>query len=158
MIMDELLEFADDVDVSAAAGTALVGDVIDLGVARDIGNGEPVYLVIKTGATEIITGGVAGTIKFQLASDAQAAIATDGSATVHFDTGTFVTDDEAANDDAMNAGGSIAFVALPLEGNAYERYLGILVITATTTTTEGTINAFLTKDPSAWQSYADASN
>lgn len=89
MILDETLEFADAVSVAAAAGTALIGDVIDLETARDMGNGQPVYLVIQCD-TSIITGGSAGTIKFQLASDAAAAIATDGSATVHFDTGTFV--------------------------------------------------------------------
>jgi len=82
MIMDELLEFCDATSVAAAAGTALVGDVIDLGATpQDLGDGEPMYLVI-TVDTSIITGGAAGTIKFQLASDAQAAIATNGTATV----------------------------------------------------------------------------
>jgi subtilisin family serine protease len=155
MILDNLLEFADATSVAATAGTALIGDVIDLQEARDIGNGEPIYLVIQC-ATSIITGGTAGTIKFQLASDAQAAIATDGSATVHFDTGTFVTDGDDAN--ALDAGASIAVVALPMEGRAYERYLGILCVTATTTTTAGAINAFLTKDVAKWQAYADGQN
>ena len=155
MILDSLLEFADATSVAAAAGTALIGDVIDLQEARDIGNGEPIYLVIQC-ATSIITGGAAGTVKFQLASDAQAAIATNGSATVHFDTGTFVTDDDALN--ALDAGATIAAVALPMEGNAYERYLGILCVTATTTTTAGAINAFLTKDVSKWTAYPDGQN
>ena len=154
MIMDERLEFAGAVSVAASAGTALIGDVIDLGAThRAIGSGEPIYLVITTD-TEIITGGSAGTVKFQLVSDAQAAIATDGSATVHFDTGTFVTDDSAANDAQLNAGGVIANVALPTEGHTYERYLGILCVTATTATTAGKINAFLTPDPHAWRTYA----
>jgi hypothetical protein len=153
MILDERTEFADAASVAAAAGTALIGDVIDLGaVQQDPGNGEPVWLVI-TVDTEIITGGSAGTINFKLASDAQAAIATDGSATVHFQTRDFVTDDAAANDAQMNAGGVIACVALPLEGAVYERYLGILATIATTTVTAGKINAFLTKDPSAWKAY-----
>lgn len=147
MIMDERLEFADAVSVAAAAGTALIGDVIDLGsVARDMGSGEPLHLVITTD-TEIITGGAAGTVKFQLVSDAQAAIATDGTATVHIDTGTFVTDDSAANATQMNAGEIIFSGPLPMQGNVYERYLGILCVTATTTTTAGKINAFLTLDP-----------
>lgn len=147
MIMDERLEFADAVSVAATAGTALIGDVIDLGAThRDIGNGRQVFLII-TVDTEIITGGSAGTIKFQLASDAQAAIATDGSATVHWDSGTFVTDDSAANSDKLNAGSILAVVALPMEGSTYERYLGILAIIATTTVTAGKINAFLTLDP-----------
>ena len=158
MIMDERNEFADAASVAAAAGTALIGDVIDLGsVHRDIGNGQPVYLVITT-ATEIITGGVAGTVKFQLVSDAQAAIAVDGTATVHIDTGTFVTDDAAANAPQLNAGGVICCIALPLEGPVYEQFLGILCVTATTTTTAGAINAFLTLDPTGWDAYAEGAN
>ena len=157
MICDVLNTFADGVSVAAAAGTALIGDVIDLGANHaDVGlatNGK-LYLVLTT-STEIITGGAAGTVKFQLASDAQAAIATDGSASIHFDTGTFVTDDSAANDSALNAGGRIACFALPLEGRVYERYLGILAVTATTTTTAGAINAFLTNTPPAWAAYPD---
>ena len=155
MILDNLLEFADATSVAASAGTALIGDVINLQEARDIGNGEPIYLVIQCD-TSIITGGSAGTIKFQLASDAQAAIATDGSATVHFDTGTFVTDGDDAN--ALDAGATIAAVALPMEGNAYEQYLGILCTIGTTTVTAGAINAFLTKDVSKWKAYPDGQN
>lgn len=159
MIMDELLEFADAVSVAAAAGTALIGDVIDLGATpQDYGNGEPMYLVITTD-TEIITGGVAGTIKFQLVSDAAEAIATDGSATVHLDTGTFVTGAAGANDDQLNAGGVIFVGALPTgAGRDYERYLGVLATIGTTTVTAGAINAFLTKDPRRWKAYADGQN
>lgn len=156
MILDETLEFADAVSVAAAAGTALIGDVIDLGAAhRDIGVGDPLYLVITTD-TEIITGGAAGTIQFKLSSDAQAAIATDGSATDHYVTRAFVTDDAAANDSQLNAGGVIAVVALPQEGAVYERYLGILAVIATTTVTAGKINAFLTRDVSKWSAYPNA--
>lgn len=160
MIMDEFNEFADAVSVvgTAAPTTALVGDVIDLGtVPRDIGNGQPVYLVITTG-TEIITGGTAGSINFALASDAQAAIADDGSATIHWQSAEFVTDDDAVNSPQLNAGGVIACVALPLEGAVYERYLGILVTRTTTATTAGTINAFLTLDPTGWRAYPEAAN
>lgn len=157
MIMDERSEFADDASVAAAAGTALIGDVIDLqGIGFNIGISAEAFLVIRTGGTEIITGGSAGTIKFILASDAQAAIATDGSATVHIDTGTFVTDDAAANSDALNAGGNIFQGMLPL--GTYERFLGILCTIATTTVTAGTINAFLVLGLNAWRAYADAQN
>lgn len=144
MIIDDRLEFADAASVAAAAGTALIGDVIDLSsVARDIGQGRSVWFVI-TCDTSIVTGGAAGTIKFQLASDAQAAIATDGSATIHLDSGTFVTDDTGQDIDA----GEVVFAApLPIEGKVYERYLGVLATIATTTVTAGKINAFLTLDP-----------
>lgn len=159
MILDEYNEFADAVSVAAAAGTALIGDVIDLGNStpkRDPGNGEPIYLVISVD-TEIITGGTAGTIEFILASDAQAAIATDGSATVHYRSRAFVTDDAAANDPDLNAGAFPVIVALPWEGIDYERYLGILVVTGTTTTTAGAISAYLTHDPRGYKAYARAS-
>ena len=155
--MDERTEFADATSVAAAAGTALIGDVIDTEVVRDMGMGQPVYLVITTD-TEIITGGAAGTLTFKLASDAQAAIATNGSASEHFTTKAFVTDGTDANDAELKAGGVIAMVALPAEGVPYERYLGILAVTATTTTTAGAINAFLTLDPHGWTAYADATN
>ncbi len=155
MILDERNEFAATTSVAAAAGTALIGDVIDLGAGViDIGNGQPIYLVIQT-ETEIITGGSAGELTFKLASDAQAAIAVDGTASVHLTSAVFVTDDAAVNSAALNAGGTIMCVALPRD--TYERYLGILAVTATTTTTAGKINAFLTLDPSKWIAY-DAPN
>lgn len=160
MIMDERLEFADANSVAAAAGTALIGDVIDLGsIARDIGSGQQVFLVITTD-TEIITAAALGTVKFQLVSDAQAAIATDGTATVHIDTGTFVTGVASANDNQLNAGGLIFYGPIPGEGHVYERFLGILCVTATTTTTAGKINAFLTLDPprNLSRTYAQGAN
>lgn len=147
MIMDERNEFADAASVAAAAGTALIGDVIPLGsVHRDIGAGQPIYFVI-TVDTEIITGGTAGEVRFQLVSDAQAAIAVDGTATVHLDTGDFVTDDAAVNSAQLNAGSVLFSAPLPTEGKVYEAFLGVLCVTATTTTTAGKINAFLTLDP-----------
>jgi hypothetical protein len=155
MILDERCEFADAVSVAAVASTALIGDVYNLQDVRDIGAGYPLYFMITT-ATEIITAGTAGTIRFQLVSDAQAAIATDGSATVHYDTGTLVTDDAAANDARLNAAGVICQVALPAEGAVYEQYLGVLCIIAGQTVTAGAINAFLTPDQHAWKAYADA--
>ena len=158
MILDERNEFADAVSVAAAAGTALIGDVIDLGsISRDIGAAEHLYLVISVD-TEIITGGTAGTIKFQLASDAQAAIATDGTATIHWDSGTFVTDDAAVNDSLLNAGSILAQIALPMSGREYERYLGILCTVGTTTVTAGAISAFLTPDKHVQRYYAEGAN
>jgi hypothetical protein len=154
MILDEQLEFADAVSVANAADRILVGDVIDLGVgSRDPGNGEPMYLVITT-AVEIITAGVAGTIAFELVSDATSTVDPDTS-TVHFRTAEFVTDDTALIDDELRAGGVIAVVALPMEGVPYERWLGIVADIGTTEVTAGSINAFLTHDVARWKAYAD---
>jgi hypothetical protein len=160
MIMDSRLEFCDAVSVAATAGTALVGSQIDTSVVNDVGQGQPVYLVVNVD-TEIITGGVAGTIQFVLASDATAAISTTTSS-LHAFSEEFVTDDTGANDAELKAGAYPWVIPLPLEGQQYEQFLGILVITGTTTTTAGAINAFLTLDPpragKGVDSYADATN
>lgn len=156
MIMDERTEFADAASVAGTAGTALIGDQIPLSAVRDLGNGQPIYLCI-TCATGIITGGAAGTIEFLLASDATASIATDGSATVHYRTGTFVTDGDDAND--IDAGSVIACVPLPLEGlREYEGFLGILATIATTTVTAGAINAWLSLTPIGNKFYPEGAN
>lgn len=153
MRIDSLNEFCDNVSIAAGASTAIAGDVIPLSsIGLDLGSAD-IWLVITTGDTEIITGGSAGTIYFQLASDSTASIATNGSATIHLTSNTYVTDDSAANDVQMNAGGKILIAKLP--HGTYEEYLGILCTIGTTTVTAGTINAFLTTDYSAWKAYAD---
>lgn len=160
MILDTLTTFAVDMDASQAAGTFNFTDVIDLGVdGRDIGNGQPVYLVLVCtgGADGIITGGAAGTIRFQLVSDATGTIATNGTQSVHLQTKEYVTDDAALNE---IKNGDVFFVgAIPTGGNEpYERFLALQLVVSTTTTTEGTVSAFLTLDPTGWKSYPDATN
>lgn len=146
MILDERLEFADATALNTgAAGTYLIGDVVDLGVSRDIGEGESLYLVIQVDTTATSGGSAPG--QFKLASDAQAAIATDGSATVHFET-------VAIPVATLVAGYRVCAIALPR--GTYERYLGILQVTGTAAFTAGKVNAFLTDNPGKWTAYADA--
>lgn len=148
MIMDERLEFADATALNTGvAGTYLIGDVIDLEVARDIGNGQPLYLVV-TVATAPTSGTSAATAAFKLASDAQEAIATNGTATEHLASA-------AKGIAALSAGTVVLMASVPLEGNEYERYLGILQVTGGEAFTAGAINAFLTLDPHGWKAYAD---
>jgi hypothetical protein len=149
MILDERSEFCDATSVVAAAGTALIGDVMDLGT-DGVNEGPDLYLVITTD-TEVITAGAAGTVQFKLASDAQAAIAVDGTATDHLITAALVTDDAAANDSRLNAGGTVFAAKLP--NGVYERYLGILQVTGTTAITAGKVNAFLTPKPPSWKAF-----
>ena len=47
MMVDSRLEFANAADGSQSAGTFLAPNQVDLSVARDIGNGQPLYLVIQ---------------------------------------------------------------------------------------------------------------
>jgi hypothetical protein len=161
MILDERLEFADNTSVAAAAGTALIGDVIDLKAATTNPNttvdleGSDMYLVLQTGDEEVITAGAAGTLQLSLVSDALATLGAGvvANCTIHIQTPLLVTDDAAANDAKFNAGGLIYCAKLP--SGSYERYLGILCTIATTTVTAGKINAFLTSDPALFRAYAD---
>lgn len=149
MILDERTEFCDATALNTGgAASYLLGDVMDLEIARDIGNGEPFYLIISVDTAA--TSGGAATGNFTLASDAQAAIAVDGTATVHATTGAIAVA-------ALTAGRTFV-IPVPLQGNVYERYLGILQTTAVAAFTAGKINAFLTLDPTGWKSYADATN
>ena len=147
MILDERNEFADAVALNTgAAGSYLIGDQIDLGVARDIGNGEPLHLVI-TVDTEI-DAGASGTVQFQLVSDDSAAI-TPATATKHVSTPVFTVGTGIAAGTVLYAG------ALPMEGNAYEQFLGIVQVTGVAAVTAGKVNAFLTHDVAKWKAYSD---
>lgn len=146
MILDERNEFADATALSiVGTGRALVGDVIDLGAADQLGNGDGLYLVVQVDTAATSAG--AATVSFELASDAQAAIATDGSATVHFASAAIPVA-------TLVAGYTAAVVKLPVVPAA-ERYLGILQNVGTAALTAGKINAFLTNDPAVWKAYAD---
>ena len=153
MILDERTKFATAVSVAAAAGTNLIGDVIDTGDARDLGagHGGP-YLVIQV--TTAFTGGTA--CQFILASDAQAALAADGNETRHYTSDLFL-------DAELTVGFQIQ-AKLPQgdtkqgeDAIGYERYLGIETITVGTHTA-GAITAFLTLDPIGHVTYPDGNN
>lgn len=141
MILDERSEFADATALSTAAtGRALVGDVMDLGAtSSDIGNGSQIFLVIQVDTA--VTSAGAATVSFEIASDAQATIAVDGSATVHAVTA-------AIPKASLVAGYLVAAVSLPI--GTYERYLGIIQNVGTAALTAGKINAFLTDDVAKW--------
>ena len=146
MILDVFAEFADATAVNTGGvASYLVGNVMDLGaVSRDIGQGQPVYLVIQV---DTAIASATGSFKFKLCSDAQAAIAVDGTQTIHLETG-------AKLQAALTAGTLVACVALPM-GLVYEQYLGIVQETITAAATAGKINAFLTMDPTGWRAYPD---
>lgn len=150
MILDKNLLMAEALAVSAAAGTALKGDVIDLGAGeRNAFRGLPALYLILTVTTTFTSGGAA-TVEFQLASDAAAAIATDGSATVNWRSGALVYSTLTA--------GRRFIIPLPNDPNP-ERYVGLLVVTGAATTTAGSVTAEITAFPPAdWLAHADAVN
>lgn len=148
MIIDSRLQFANKTALSTSGtGLALVGDVVNLVNARDIGNKNNLTLVITVDTAVAATGG-ASSVEFQLVSDAQAAIATDGSATVHVKTGSIPK--------ATLAAGYKLMVPLPPETPVYEQYLGLLQNVSTNAVTSGKINAFITSDPPVIKAYPDA--
>jgi hypothetical protein len=146
MILDKRLEFSDGGDISAVASTVLSDNVIDLQEARDIGNGQPLYLVIQIDTAVV---GTSSTINFRLRSDSSAAIhATTSSA--HYETGAIA--------EAVLVIGYTVVIPLPIEGTVYERYLGLQAVIGAATTSAGTYSAFLTLDPYGWKAYPDAVN
>lgn len=151
MLLDSRNEFADATALNTgAAGSYLVGNVIDTKPATTSPNttsdleGSELYCVIQVDTA--VTSGGAATVAFALASDDAAAIATDGSATVHFQSA-------AIAKATLVAGYMVAAFKLPK--GSYERYVGILQTTAVAALTAGKINAFLTKDPALYRAYAD---
>ena len=153
MILDVDAEFADAVDVvTSGTSTDLIGNVIDLETVRDIGQGkQSAYLVIQVSTA--FAGGTS--MQFILASDAQAAIATDGNETRHLLTDVYADADLIAGfqQSFQLPSGDVANSVVP-----YERYLGILGV-GVGTHSAGAINAFITLDPPSNQrAYPDATN
>jgi hypothetical protein len=150
MLLDEHLEFCDAAAVNTGGvASYLLGDVINLDPCALAPNttvnleGSELYLVIQV---DTAIASATGSFKFHLCSDAQAAIAVDGSATYHFSTG-------ARLEAALTAGTRVCAVKLP--DGAYEQFLGVVQETITAAATAGKINAFLTKDPAMYRAYAD---
>ena len=147
MILDERNEFADATALSTSGtGLQLVGDVIDTG-GDGINDVESLYLLVTVDTA--VTSGGAATVEFQLVSDAQAAIAVDGSATVHYKSA-------AIPKASLTAGATAVEVAIPK--GQYERYVGIVANVGTAALTAGKVNAFLTPNVNTWKAFADAVN
>lgn len=149
MLLDALTTFAEAVALSTAAtGIALpAGSQMDLGAAaRDIGDGTSMDVVIQI-QTAVTSGGSA-TVSFILASDSTAAIAVDGSATVHYQSAAIAVA-------TLVAGYQIRF-RLPYHNPPYERYLGILQNVGVAALTAGKINAFLIPTSSDLKLYTSA--
>lgn len=148
MILDERGEVADDTALSTAGtGRSLVGDVIDL--TADASSAPELFFVAVVSQAILSAG--AATVQFVLASDAQAAIATDGTATEHFKSGAIPKAQLVPGFVVM----SFKLSQLWL-GPTPERFLGLLANVGTAALTAGKVNAFLTMNPVGLRSYADA--
>lgn len=142
MILDNNLVFADAV-ATGNTGTRILGDVVDLDVARDIGAGKPLYVIVTIDTA--ITAGAGGTIQFKVTSADDAALTTnaeDHLVSVNYDAASGVA-----------AGTIVLSAALPAEGMTYGRYIGVRETVATANTTAGKVNAFLALDGKAYKAY-----
>lgn len=144
MILDTQAEFSDS---QAVTSTAISTNVMDLGATntlKDLGAGEPVYLVVQTVVAATDTGSDA-TLTITLESDSTADLAT--SATVHFSSGALAFS-------AFSPAGT-TLVAVRLPAGSYERYLGVRYTVASGPLTAGQFDAFLVKDYGKFLSYAN---
>lgn len=145
MILDERTEFCDATALNTGgAASYLIGDVYDTG-NDGINDVDGLFLVINVDTTA--TSGGSATAAFHLCSDAQAAIAVDGTATYHFSTAAIPVA-------TLVAGYYVCKVALPK--GTYERYLGVLQTTAVAAFTAGKVNAFLTHNPPTTKAFPNA--
>lgn len=130
---------------SAAVTATAISNVIDLGATpttRNLGAGEPIYLMIVVEETTASAG--ATTVDFTLESDSTADLAT--SPTTH------ITVSGVAK--ATLVDGYRVFAGALPSGN-YERYLGVRYTVNTANLTAGKFSAFLTPKPQNWTAYPD---
>ncbi len=136
MMYDKLNTFGTDQAVTATAAST---DIIDLGAVRDIGNGEPLELVILV--TETVTASGAATVTFTLETD-------DNSG---FSSVAVLASSGAIGKAALTAGTEVLRVKVPLDA---ERYLRTNYTVATGPLTAGKFTAFLAHDRQAAKAYA----
>ncbi len=136
MMYDKLNTFGTD---QAVTTTAASTDIIDLGAARDMGNGEPLELVVLV--TETVMASGAATVTFTLETDDNAGFSS-----------TFVlASSSAIGKAALTAGTEVLRVKVPLDA---ERYLRTNYTVATGPLTAGKFTAFLAHDRQASKAYA----
>ncbi len=148
MIMDRLCEFADAAALNTGvAANYVYGTTYDMTIPRDLGAGKALFLVVTVDTTA--TSGGAATLEIQLRSDAQTPLNATTSS-LHFSSGALAL--------SQLTQGKKFIWALPSEGVAYERFLGLIQVTAVAAFTAGKLNAFITDDPPTWQAHAEGEN
>jgi hypothetical protein len=140
MMYDKLNTFGTD---QAVTTTAPSTDIIDLGAVRDIGNGEPLELVILV--TESVTASGSATVTFTFETD-------DNSG---FSSAVVLAGTSAIGKAALTAGTEVLRIKVPLD---VERYLRVNYTVATGPLTAGKFTAFLAHERQASKAYASGFN
>lgn len=136
MMYDKLNTFGTDQTVTTTAAST---DIVDLGAARDMGNGEPLELVILV--TQSVTAAGAATVVFALETDDNAG----------FSSPVVLANSGAIGKAALTAGTEVLRVKVPLDA---ERFLRTNYTVTTGPLTAGTFTAFLAHDRQASRAYA----
>ena len=135
MIIDSLLLFSDAQAVTSAAGST---NTIDMSEVRDIGNGEPLYIVV----TVDVATDAGKTVAVALEGDSTTTFTPDGTVTMFT---------MAA---ATAAGTVFVYTLQPGSDPLQYRYLRLLY-TPSSALTDGTFTAFLTNNYQRATHYAD---
>ena len=149
-IFDAMFELSDDQDVSQAVGTVASTDIIDWTQADlEMGAGEPLWLNIKVGTEALDSVEGTATLVVALCHDTVAPI--DSSSTVIYQT-------PAIAEATLTAGAWI--MRMPLPYNVDDgRIMGLLYTVAGTTSTTGTVDAWVDHGPqSSFDTQVSASN
>lgn len=139
MYVDALTLFSDAQAITAAAAST---NYMDLGAVRDIGTGQPLYLVVSCDVAMTDSG-----------SDSTLAVAIEGDSTT-----TFTPDatETVITFPATSAAGTVKFARLnPGSGPLGYRYIQLKYTPANGNLTTGSFTAFLTTDIEKYVSYAD---
>ena len=143
MICDRENQFSDAQVVTTGSENGILStDKMDLGVARNIGAGEEMWIVVIVDTT-FTSSGSDDTLAVDLVTDDNPGL---NSPTVIQRLGTFP---------AVSAAGTAIKARVPFS-NSYERYIGLLYTAATGPLTAGAVTAVMTKNIDAFRAYADA--
>ena len=143
MICDRENQFSDAQVVTTGSENGILStDKMDLGVARNIGAGEELWIVVIVDTT-FTSSGSDDTLAVDLVTDDNPGL---NSPTVIQRLGTFP---------AVSAAGTAIKARVPFS-TSYERYIGLLYTAATGPLTAGAVTAVMTKNIDAFRAYADA--
>lgn len=138
MILDSLLQFSDSQAVTAAAGST---NTIDTGAARDIGTGQPLYVVVVT-KVAMTDSGSDSTLTVALEGDSTSTITPDGT-------------QDLFTIPALSAVGDTFIAALdPAAAPLGYQFLRLKYTPNNGSLTTGSFSAFLTNDIQRWKPYA----
>ena len=145
MIIDKLATFLDGTALNTgAAGTYVIGDVYDLERGGELHDVSDIFLVAQV-ETTATSGGLA-TLALEFVTASNSVLTSDVQVLAR--TGAIPVAD-------LTAGTRIMGISVPI-GTESQRYLGVRQVTGTAAFTAGAVNAFLTKTPSNYRSFADA--